>query len=131
MFLPCQYDYQLHKKYPSFPIYYALSRHLYNSNVHVNCQALSRVWKAVREQADGFIKCLNVIKLPFVLICKIRFYDKYETAYNNMLPLGSRILNPYSRANADQYQATHGEIKTRYYILLKSILNMILDILRQ
>lgn len=36
-----------------------------------------------------------------------------------MLPLGSRILNPYSRANADQYQATHGEIKTRYYILLK------------
>lgn len=119
VFLPCQYDYLLHKKYPSFPIYYALSRHLYDSNIHCNCQALSRVWKAVREQADGFIKCLKVLKVPGILICKIRFYDKYESALNNLLPLKARLLNKYSKATADQYYSTNGEIKERYYILLK------------
>jgi hypothetical protein len=119
IFLPCQYDYLLHKKYPSFPIYYALSRHLYNSNIHVNCQALSRVWKAIREQADRFIKCEKVIKLPFILICKIRMYDKYESALNNLLPMKTTLANKYSKALVEQYKATNGEILTRYYVIRK------------
>lgn len=119
VYLPCQYDYLLHKKYPSLPIYYALSRHLYNQNIHINTQNLERIWKALREQADRYIKCKRVIKLPFIMICNIRFYEKYDSARQNLLPLGSRIMNKYSKATMDQYEATNGLIKDGTYIILK------------
>lgn len=49
--LPSQYDSILYKKYPSFPIYYALSRQLYNQHIHMNAQQYTRIWKAIREQS--------------------------------------------------------------------------------
>ena len=94
--LPSQYDTKLYKSYPSFPIFYALSRHLYNSNIHCNTQNLSRVWKALREQADFYIKCIEV-KKPFILglfgFLRIDFicYDKYESANNSLLLKNSSI----------------------------------------
>ena len=44
--LPSTYDTKLWKVYPSFPISYALSRHLWNNNIHYNSQNLERAWKA-------------------------------------------------------------------------------------
>lgn len=41
------------------PIFYALSRHLYNNNIHVNVQNLGRLWLKLREQADSFIRVLG------------------------------------------------------------------------
>ena len=45
VFLPSQYDYLIHKKFPSLSIFYALSRHLYNMAIHCNTQNLERVFK--------------------------------------------------------------------------------------
>lgn len=122
--LPSQYDTKLYKSYPSFPIFYALSRHLYNSNVHCNTQNLGRVWKALREQADSYIKCVGVDK-PLILglfgFLRINFiyYDKYESANSSLLPLPFGFMNKFLNANAKQYYATNGLIKASYVLINK------------
>ena len=122
--LPSQYDTKLYKAYPSFPIFYALSRHLYNSNVHCNTQNLNRVWKALREQADTYIKCIGV-DTPFFLglfgFLRINFiiYDKYESAEKSLLPLPYGFMNKFLNANAKQYYATNGDIKKCYVLINK------------
>ena len=122
--LPSQYDTKLYKSYPSFPIFYALSRHLYNSNVHCNTQNLNRVWKALREQADSYIKCIGVDS-PFFLslfgFLRINFiiYDKYESAEKSLLPLPYGFMNKFLNANAKQYYATNGDIKKCYVLINK------------
>lgn len=123
--LPSQYDTKLYKSYPSFPIFYALSRHLYNSNIHCNAQNLGRVWKALREQADFYIKCLEVNK-PFILglfgFLRIDFicYDKYESANNSLLPLPNGLFNKFLDANVKQYYATNGMIEKKFILVHKS-----------
>lgn len=122
--LPSQYDTKLYKSYPSFPIAYALSRHLYNSNIHCNAQNLGRVWKALREQADSYIKCICVER-PFILglfgFLKVNFiyYDKFESANQSLLPLSGGFMNKYLNANARQYYATNGEIRASYFLINK------------
>lgn len=117
--LPSQYDSTLYKSFPSFPVYYALSRHLSNSNVHINTQNIGRVWKALREQADYYIRCRGVINLPFFLIIKTTEYDNYASAEKNLLPLKSRFANKFSRAETDQFEATNGFIKSGFVIVRK------------
>lgn len=68
VYLPSYMDAVLYKTYPSMPIFYALSRHLYENNIHVNVQNYNRLWKALREQADFFVTCRKTIKIPFFLI---------------------------------------------------------------
>lgn len=110
IYLPSQMDTKLYKSYPSFPIYYALSRHLYNSNIHVNTQNLTRVWKSLREQADYYILCVQTIKIGFILITRFISYDRYESAEKKLRPMTSRVLNKYSKAEYDVYTATNGDI---------------------
>lgn len=117
--LPSQYDSTLYKSFPSFPVYYALSRHLSNSNVHINTQNIGRVWKALREQADYYIRCRGVINLPGFLIIKTTEYDNYASAEKNLLPLKSRLANKFSRAETDQFEATNGFIKSGFVIVRK------------
>lgn len=117
--LPSQYDAILHKTFPSLPIYYALSRHLSNSNIHVNTQNLERLWKALREQADYYIRCRGVIRLPFFLVVKTTEYDKYETALKNLLPMNAPLFNKFGSAERAQYEATNGFIKNGFIIIRK------------
>lgn len=119
VYLPSQYDSKLHKRYMSFPLFYALSRHLYNMNIHCNTQSLSRLWKPIREQADFYIKCRKVVKLPFIMIGYITTYEKYDSAEKELLPLGSRIFNKFSKAECDQFYSTNGKIENRFYLILK------------
>lgn len=119
VFLPSTYDSTLNKTYPSFPIYYALSRHLYNQNIHCNTQNLERVWKQLREQADKYIKCIRTIKIFGLFIIRVRFYDKYESAKLNLLPMNIRVLNKQQKALVDQYNATNGEIKNGLVLITK------------
>lgn len=123
VFLPCQYGGYLNKEYPSLPIYYALSRHLYLQNIHCNSQNLNRAWNMIREQADRFIRCVKKTKLLFGMVCTIRMYDKYESANANLLPMNTSIFsNKYEKALQEQYKATNGEILVRkYYIRYKDI----------
>lgn len=118
-FLPSQMDSVLHKTYPSMPLYYALSRHLYNSNVHVNTQNLERVWKALREQADFYPVCKRVYKwLPGFLIIKVISYDKYDSAIKGLLPLNKR-MNKDSKNQFDLYIAQNGDIRKFYVFVSK------------
>lgn len=119
-FLPSYMDSTLYKLFPSMPIYYSLSRHLYNNNVHCNTQNIERGWKALREQADFYIQVRGTIKLfGFIFITKMRTYERYESAKQNLAPLKVRLLNKVSKAQYDLYVAQNGVIKVGYLIQFK------------
>lgn len=119
VYLPNYADSQLKKLYPSMPIAYATWRHLYNAPIYLNCQTLERTWKPLREQADTFISCRGVIKLPFFLIVRFTYYENQNSAQNNLLPCSSRFLNKYSKAEVDQYNATNGYISNGFVFVRK------------
>ena len=119
-FLPSYMDSTLYKLFPSMPIFYSLSRHLYDNNVHCNTQNIERGWKALREQADFYVQVKKTYHLPFILITKIYTYDRYESAKQNLLPIKTRLLNKYSKAEVDVYNATNGDIRKGYVIQRKS-----------
>lgn len=119
IFLPSHMDSSLHKTYPSLPIFYALSRHLYDSNIHVNVQNIDRLWKPLREQADFFIDVKRTIKLPFILLTRYTCYEKMQSAIQRLTPMKARALNKFSKAEYDKYTATNGVIKNGWIIQLK------------
>lgn len=123
IYLPSQADSLLHKLYPSLPITYALSGHLYANGIHVNTQRLDRVWKALREQADYFVlmrkRCL---KLPFFIVLFTTEYTKYDSALQELAPMKSTLFNKYSKAEKDLYKAKHGFIKDGLIIVPKHTL---------
>lgn len=123
VYLPSQADSKLHKIYPSLPITYALTGHLWANGIHVNTQRLERLWKALREQADYFIRIRKrALKLPFVFVIFTTEYEKYESAKQELEPLGSRLFNKYSKAEMDKYRATNGFIKNGFVIVPKHYL---------
>lgn len=120
VYLNSSMDSVLYKKYPSLPIYYALSRHLANHNIHANVQNYGRLWKALREQADFFVTCKKTIKwVPFFLFTKVIAYSNLSSAERELLPIRSRLLNKYSKAEVDQYYATNGTISVGWIIQRK------------
>lgn len=116
IFLPSYMDSTLYKQFPSFPIFYALSRHLYENNVHVNVQNFTRLWKALREQADFFVHVHYSKKILGFLFTKITTYDKYESACAYLEPVKTRLLNKYSKAEVDIYKASNGDIRQGWII---------------
>lgn len=120
IFLPSYMDSALYKAYPSFPIYYALSRYLANHNIHVNVQNFGRVWKALREQADSYIYVKKSLKLPFFIFIKATLYDKYQSAEQLLEPVKVRFFNKHSKAETDIYHASNGYIKGGWVIVRKS-----------
>ncbi|MDE7107490.1 MAG: hypothetical protein K2O39_04125, partial [Clostridiales bacterium] len=61
IYFPSSLHILLDKLYPSLPVDMALSRQLYNSNRHGNCQAFERPWIKIREQADSYIQTLGTV----------------------------------------------------------------------
>lgn len=120
VFLPSYMDSTLYKKFPSMPIIYALSRHLYNMNIHCNTQNIERGWKALREQADFYIICKRTYKIFGLFLTKIITYDKYESAKMGLLPMKSSLLNKYDKANVKLFNAQNGDIRKGWIIQLKS-----------
>lgn len=125
--LPSQYQGDLCKLYPSLPIYYALSRHLTNSNIHINTQNLGRVWDKLREQADGYFKTKYSLKLGPLIFTKFIYYDEYESAKANILPYKTRMvfIKAESRANREEYEALHGEVRS--YLICQLVKNVKYD----
>lgn len=117
VYLPSQYDYILHKKYGGLPLLYALSRHIGLHNIHCNAQNLERIWKPLREQADIYIKVLETIKLPFILITKYRVYDKYQSAVQDVRITKQSLLKKDSTITV--HQANVGDISEGWIIRLK------------
>lgn len=118
VYLPAQYNGELNKRYQSLPIYYALSRHLYNSNIHMNTQFLGRAWNMLREQADKFIKACGKLKIGKWIFVKVMFYDRYESAMSNILPMKpGGLFNKYYKAQYEQFKSTYGEIKKGLFLI--------------
>ena len=82
VFLPSFADTLLDKIYPSMPVYYALSRHSADHNIHANVQNFERLWKKLREQADAYVLVKGRIKLPHFILVKAIWYDKLQSAIN-------------------------------------------------
>lgn len=111
VFLPNYADNKLKVKYPSLPVFYALSRHLYNMPIIGNCQRYDRPWKLLREQADGFIHCRKVLRLGCFALILCTYYEKASSLEERLRPLKARLWNKYSKAEVDEYKASNGEIR--------------------
>lgn len=120
-FLPSYMDSTLYKKFPSMPIFYSLSRHLYDSNVHCNTQNMERGWKALREQADFYVQVRKTTKIfGFIFVTYMVTYDRYDSAKQNLNPLKTRMFNKFSKAQYDLFVAQHGTIKSGFIIQFKN-----------
>lgn len=142
IYFPSHEDHALKKAYPSYPLFYAISRHLYNMPFIVNTQVNGRLWKSLREQVqDGYIQALytrgkrndflwNCIPiLNNFLIVKFRYYEKEESAVNGLLPFKKvALVNNLSDktvymtsagATQEQYNAQHGLIKEGFVMIRK------------
>ena len=120
VYLPNYMDSKLYVKFPSLPVFYPLSSQTYDMNIIFNTQDINRGWKALREQADYFIWTKRTFKILGWLFTKTYGYEKFDTAQKKMLPIKTRMLNKYSKAEVDVYKATNGEILTGYIIQHKS-----------
>mgnify|MGYP003571305811 CR=1 FL=1 len=122
IFLPSQYSNRLIKDYPSLPIYYALNRHLTNSNIHINSQYLGRVWDKLREHAAYYIMAVKTHKIGNYLITKYRLYDNYQSASAKIRPykISGLITHSESRANKEDFESKHGLVKNLYIIQNKN-----------
>lgn len=120
LYLPSTYQDKLVKLYPSMPLFYAIQRHLYNSNTHVNVQNLERLWDKLREQADYYIECLSCIRLPFtkIFIQKMIYYDRYQAAKERVRPfkVDMRLLGKDKQQQAlkRDFESKYGEVKYLY-----------------
>lgn len=119
VYLPSQYHSLLDKKYKSFPIFYALSRHLNLMNIHMNTQSLTRPWDKIREQAGYYIQAVGKISLPFIIFHRVRIYDRYQTAKMEVRPLKRVMSNQFNNAISRQHESNNGLIKEKWIFTLK------------
>lgn len=111
IYLPSQYNKLLNDLYPSMPLLYALSRQVYQNNIHANVQAFGRLWDKLREQADSYIRVVDRIEHEKYFLVKTICYEEYAAAESCLLPCGDL-----------QYIATHGNIKKRTFKVMKASL---------
>lgn len=123
IYLPSQYNNELNKMFPEFPTFMALSRHLGDCRVHVNSQEMKRPWDKVREQSENYIRCNWCFVLFGVVLQKVTYYDKYESALARIRPCRVRrnsLFNAQANIQADIYRDNffnqHGIVKS--YILI-------------
>lgn len=119
IYLASQYSSQLCKKYPSLPVFYALSRQLYQMNIHINTQYLGRVWDKLREQADSYFKLCGSKKIGNYIVSEYIYYDTYKSAMSELQPFEIGFFaSSEERARLKEFEAKNGIIK-RYQIIQK------------
>lgn len=122
IYLPSHFDSTLSKTYPTLPSYYALSRHLTNSNIHVNVQNIDRLWKKIREQADDYFKMLNCIYIGRLCIMSVRYYEEYNALVSGVRPFKCGLLASAERqALKADFDSKNGLVKDMiiFYIMPK------------
>ena len=117
VYLP-SWDYSfLNKNYKGLPLYLALSRHLSNTNVHCNSQALNRPWDKLREQSGIYIKTLNTkVFLKKFVYTRIRVYDKYESALDDVRPLRLNYSGKEQKIEKDRFLSKYGLVKELSFV---------------
>lgn len=130
IYFPSQYYEFLNRRYPTLPMFLALSRQLGLCNVHLNTQALGRPWDKFREQSDVYIHCNKCKVYGKWVVQTITIYDRYETA----LAMADPFWYPMSGILASQeekrlwrnnramayakYLETHGDVR-RYTLIYR------------
>lgn len=88
VYFPSHEDSKLDKDFPEIPMFQALVRHLGDCNFHCNIQALDRLWKKIREQAECYILCISCkVSKRGKVTQKLRIYDRYQSALDKVEPL--------------------------------------------
>lgn len=122
VYLPSQYHGLLDKSFKSFPIFFALSRHLNLMNIHANTQALNRVWDKLREQFDYYIRVKTTIRIFNLFFTTIFIYDRYQSAKMELEPMKKKFGNEFNNAMQRQYESMNGEIKKITIVTRKKVL---------
>lgn len=123
IYFPAQYNGELNKRYPTYAALQALLRHLNDSALHVNVQALNRVWDKIREQADQYILCRWChVFFKKIVMQRITVYEDYDAALKKVRPC--RISVPWighkteARIARDRFRQQFGIVKNRFLIYI-------------
>lgn len=126
VYFPSHEDSKLDKDYPETPMFQALIRHLGDANFSCNIQALDRLWKKIREQAECYILCLSCkVSKRGKVKQKIRIYDRYQSALDKVepmkvsMPLLGKSVKTDIRLERAKFRAKYGTI-TEYTLVYKN-----------
>lgn len=102
----------LDKTYPSAPMFFCLSRHIGNVNVHCNIQNIEKLWDKPRVLCDTYILCrkARVLFGKFAKI-KLTIYDNFDSCVSRREPFLAFGLGKEYRMRKVEYQARYGNIK--------------------
>lgn len=117
VYFPSQYQSDLCKRYPSAPLFQALSRHLGDCNIHCNVQRQNRLWDKLREQSDIFIVMRRTIFIPHTKICLV-WATEYELAESAELQLKLPFfgIGKTAREAKNNFMISHGQIKKHFFV---------------
>lgn len=139
LYFPSNEFTKLQKEYPEMVNMQALSRHLFNGNIHCNTQNLERLWDKIREQSDMYIRCEACAYIPRLIFRKrpkwviqiVTLYDKAESCQNRVQPFrplpmpltnknGSRaLIRAQNEALKRDFEERNGLVK-RYVMIYKN-----------
>jgi hypothetical protein len=125
-YFPSQYCNEINKLFPNLATYNQISRHLGESKLHWNTQALNRCYDKLREHSDRYIYCEWLFKPLMkigVVLQSVIIYDKYDSALNRVKPcrIKTRLfMNEQARTQTeiylDDFYNKHGSVKRKILI---------------
>lgn len=112
VYFPSQECNTLTKRYPSFPLFQAISAQLGGCNIHWNVQNANRLWDKAREQCDHYFYCLKtkVNKFTKTVKMRLRYYDNLDSCIARRKPM-KRRFGRLGKIEFDKFTAQYGEIK--------------------
>lgn len=122
VYFPAHANAELDKEYGQIATFMALSRHLGDCSVHINCQNLNRIWLKLREMSDTYIMCMDIKWVWKIAIQRVRIYEVYDSAVKKVPPfrLPKPLLSPERRfqwkVQKQNYDIAYGEIKSKLLI---------------
>lgn len=114
-----QFDGEINKAYSGVATFMALSRQLGEHQIHVNTQALTRLYKKIREQSDAFIRCLRTQDCGRFLMVDAISYDRIQSADGGILPPPDGT----SSRELLEFEGRNGEVKMHTFYIEKSWLH--------
>lgn len=116
IYFPSQYCNELNKRYSGIALFEAVSRHLGDARVHLNCQNYGRIYDKMREMSDTYILCEWCKYFKGWVIQSVIVYDKSESCANRIKPC--RVSTPLlgeSRKQVQMYKDNfynqHGNVR--------------------
>lgn len=123
VYFPAQYNGELNKAFPTLSVFEALSRHVGNNNIHLNCQNLNRIWDKMREQSDNYVLCNKCFVFPRLLwwrkkrlvIQTVTCYDKADSCQQRVEPFKPIRLPMFNKAGQREIiRAKNEELKRAF-----------------